>query len=261
MRIIQRRAKRWSASAEDVSMLPENVTMPGKVLSQEQKQLLFDVASTHQEWAVAYYAAVVAVNTTCRGVELKHLTWSDMDFAGEVLTVQRSKIDAGIRRIARNSTARWACARLLDRAHFLGAAEGGHYVFPACEPRQINPLQPQKSWRTAWRKRRSAAARRAGRAAALWSLSRGLTSATASYQVEAAAFQKFRFHDLRHQSITEMSENGASDATIMAIAGHLSPKMVRHYSHVRMESKQNALDALDSGLKVVTSQSASQAVC
>ncbi len=80
--------------------------MPGKVLSQEQKQLLFDVANTHQEWAVAYYAAVVAVNTTCRGVELKHLKWSDMDFAGEVLTVQRSKIDAGIRRIARNSTAR-----------------------------------------------------------------------------------------------------------------------------------------------------------
>jgi integrase len=261
LRQVMRRAKRWNALAEDVRMLPENVTVVGKVLSQEQKQLLFETASSHQEWAAAYYAAVVAVNTTCRGVELKHLKWSDVDFAGEVLNVQRSKTDAGIRRIPLNTTARWAFARLLERAHFLGTAESEHYVFPACERRHINPLRPQKSWRTAWRKLRSAAARRAGRAAALAALNRGLSSAKIAYRAEAAMFQEFRFHDLRHQAITELSEGGASDATIMSIAGHLSPKMLRHYSHVRMESKRNALAALDTGLKAVTSQNASQAVC
>ena len=31
-------------------------------------------------------------------------------------------------------------------------------------------------------------------------------------------FRGFRFHDLRHQAITEMAEAGASDATIMAVA-------------------------------------------
>ena len=36
----------------------------------------------------------------------------------------------------------------------------------------------------------------------------------------------FRFHDLRHQAITELSEGGASDATIMGIAGHVSRKML-----------------------------------
>ena len=57
-------------------------------------------------------------------------------------------------------------------------------------------------------------------------------------------FLGFRFHDLRHQAITELAESRASDQTIMGIAGHVSKKMLQHYSHVRMEAKRNALDAL-----------------
>jgi len=36
----------------------------------------------------------------------------------------------------------------------------------------------------------------------------------------------FRFHDLRHHAITELGEPGASEQTIMAIAGHVSRKML-----------------------------------
>jgi len=57
-------------------------------------------------------------------------------------------------------------------------------------------------------------------------------------------FTGFRFHDLRHQAITELAESKASDQTIMSIAGHVSKKMLQHYSHVRMDAKRNALDAL-----------------
>src|SRR5262249_12664204 len=53
-----------------------------------------------------------------------------------------------------------------------------------------------------------------------------------------------RFHDLRHHAITELAESQASDQTIMSIAGHVSPRMLAHYSHVRMEAKRQALDAL-----------------
>ena len=35
-------------------------------------------------------------------------------------------------------------------------------------------------------------------------------------------FAGFRFHDLRHQAITELAESKASDQTIMSIAGHVS---------------------------------------
>jgi integrase len=53
-----------------------------------------------------------------------------------------------------------------------------------------------------------------------------------------------RFHDLRHHAVTELAESQASDQTIMAIAGPVSPKMLAHYSHVRMEAKRKALDGL-----------------
>jgi integrase len=56
-----------------------------------------------------------------------------------------------------------------------------------------------------------------------------------------------RFHDLRHHAITELAESQASDQTIMSIAGHVSSKMLAHYSHVRMDAKRKALDALSGG--------------
>src|SRR5579862_342350 len=55
-----------------------------------------------------------------------------------------------------------------------------------------------------------------------------------------------RFHDLCHHAITEIAESQASDQTVMAIAGHVSPKMLAHYSHVRLDAKRQALDALSS---------------
>jgi hypothetical protein len=44
-----------------------------------------------------------------------------------------------------------------------------------------------------------------------------------------------------------MAEAGASDATIMAVAGHLDRTMMEHYSHVRMAAKRDALGKLESG--------------
>jgi hypothetical protein len=45
-----------------------------------------------------------------------------------------------------------------------------------------------------------------------------------------------------------MAETGASDATIMALAGHLDRTMMEHYSHVRMAAKREVLNKLESGL-------------
>jgi hypothetical protein len=56
-----------------------------------------------------------------------------------------------------------------------------------------------------------------------------------------------RFHDLRHHAITELAESQASERTIMAIAGHISTRMLDHYSHIRIDAKRKALEALSSG--------------
>jgi integrase len=60
---------------------------------------------------------------------------------------------------------------------------------------------------------------------------------------ERAGLQ-LRFHDLRHTCITKLAESQASEQTLMAIAGHVSRKMIEHYSHIRMEAKRDALDAI-----------------
>jgi len=59
-----------------------------------------------------------------------------------------------------------------------------------------------------------------------------------------AGLPGFRFHDLRHCAITQLAENGTSDSTIMAIAGHVSRRMLERYSHIRMEAKRTAMQAV-----------------
>src|SRR5207244_3711992 len=125
------------------------------------------------------------------------------------------KTDAGERVIPLNEDAIAALMDLYHRAEALGGTNPGHFVFPACENGKIDPTRSQQSWRTAWR---------------------NLT--------RAAGLAGLRFHDLRHHAITELAESEASDQTIMAIAGHVSPKMLAHYSHVRLGAKRDALDAL-----------------
>jgi Phage integrase family len=65
---------------------------------------------------------------------------------------------------------------------------------------------------------------------------------------KAAGLKGLRFHDLRHQAITELCESGLSDMTIMGIAGHVSKEMLQHYSHIRLQAKRQAVECLEAGL-------------
>jgi integrase len=199
---------------------------------------------------VAYCSAVLAVSTTCRGVELKGLRWRDVDLFEQRLTINRSKNQPGHRTIPLNGDAMAALARLRARAEAVGSNAPQHYVFPTCENGHITPTRPQKSWRSAWRSLIRQAALLAGRASAKATLEAGgkIGLAKAAWKRAAEPFVGFRFHDLRHQAITELSEAGEPDATLMAIAGHMTREMLEHYSHVRMAAKRGAVAKLECGL-------------
>lgn len=261
LRRMLKRAKLWTTIAEDVRMFPEHGQSVARVLTAEQKKTLFETAASCPDWLVAYCAAVLAVSTTCRGVELKNICWRDVDLFDRILTIRRSKTDAGHRTIPLNGDAVAALARLRERAELNKATEPVHFVFPTCEHERIDPTRPQKSWRTAWRKMLRETARRAGREAARTALTegRGIGQAKAAWRRAAAGFIGFRFHDLRHQAITELAEGGATDATLMALAGHMSRQMLEHYSHVRMAAKRSATDKLQGGLMFTSSPSQAQA--
>ena len=166
LRQLMKRAKVWSRVAEDVKRDKENTQTVGRVLTVEQKRLLFDTAGSKHEWLVAYSAAVLAVNTTCRGIELKHLRWRDVELFDRTLTIRRSKTEAGHRPIPLNDDAMAALSNLRKRAEAIESAEPDHFIFPACQRLQIDPTRPQKTWRTAWRSLVKETAKRAGNAAA-----------------------------------------------------------------------------------------------
>ena len=212
------------------------------MLSPEEEQRLFAVASSRPRWETAYYAALLAGNTTARRCEIRGLRLADVDLINKTINVRRSttKSDAGARTIPLNEAASWAVARLLRRAAILGASQPEHYLFPSFRFRYTrtasaagigyDPAIPMKTWRTAWR---------------------NLT--------RAAGLPGFRFHDLRHHCITRLAEAGTPEQTLMAIAGHISGDMVEHYSHIRMQAKRAAVAALDARKPVTTADPSSEA--
>lgn len=64
---------------------------------------------------------------------------------------------------------------------------------------------------------------------------------------DAAGLYGLRFYDLRHTIIMELAEVGVADHVLESISGHLSRRMLEHYSHVRIDAKRQALDAARRG--------------
>ena len=198
-------------------MLPER-PKEARVLSPEEKENLIKTGTLKPGWQVSRCAAVLALNTTMRGCELRGLRIKDVDLFEKTVIIKRqsTKTDAGARVIPLNRDALLALSELLDRAKKLGATDPEHYLFPACENNHIDPTLPMKGWRRAWR---------------------SMTRMT--------GLKGLRFHDLRHHVITELAEMGLSDQTIMSIAGHVSREMLDHYSHIRIAAKRKALEGLE----------------
>jgi integrase len=235
LRQVLKAAKTWGMLSDEFKPLPEDRRGPGRALTDDQLKLLFSVAKSRPGCDAAFYASIVASNTTARSIELKTLRIADVDLINGVVRIGRSKTPAGKRAVPLNDGARWGFCRLLERAHALGSVDPEHFLLPAFRYKRTksedrgtgyDPTRHQKTWRTAWR---------------------ALIRATVKLaDNDGAAFRGLRFHDLRHGAITSLAESGASDQTILALAGHLDRAMLEHYSHIRMAAKRKAVDAIQS---------------
>jgi integrase len=218
LRQILKRHKLWANLQGDVRFEREHKDI-GQALSREDEKKLLAACSSNP---LLNAVVTLALNTALRKNEIRTLRWSQIDFEKRTVTVGRTKTQAGsgrvipLNQLAFDALVKWA-GRLVE-------SNAEDYVFPACEAagierehpdkKRIDPSRPISSWRSAWR----AALKRAG--------------------------LKIRFHDLRHTCITKLAESQASEHTLMAIAGHVSRKMIEHYSHIRLEAKRTALDAI-----------------
>ena len=134
LRHVLRTARLWARLSDDYKPLKENRRGPGRALLPEQEQRLFSTAQKSLYWSAAYYAAMVAANTTMRGCELKALRLCDVDLMNRTVTIPKSKTDGGRRVIPLNDAAVGAMKELLKRAALLTAKEPEDYLFPALLP-------------------------------------------------------------------------------------------------------------------------------
>jgi integrase len=234
LRRLLKKAHLWHMIGPDIKPLKEPESI-GRALTFEERTRLFKMASQRPEWETAYYAAVLAVNTTARRSELRAVQWRNVDFINRTLEIPKSKTGAGVRVIPLNHESSDALLRLRRRAELFGPVEPSHYVFAAFRPKfrfhnctgkrggtlenmelsLFDPTRPIGSWRTAWRT-----------------------------MTMKAALKGLRFHDLRHTAISALGEAGVPDRVIMDIAGHVSPRMLKRYSHIQLEAKRAAIQAL-----------------
>lgn len=82
-------------------------------------------------------------------------------------------------------------------------------------PIDLGPNNPLGAWKTAWR------------------------------TAKKPAGVECRIHDLRRHFLTTLPPPEISDSTILAIAGHLSRKMLERYSHIRAQAKRAAVEAIE----------------
>jgi integrase len=188
----------------------------GKAYTAQEKGLLYDAAKKRRSKAI-YPAMVLTLNCGLRDKELREIQWSRVHLNEAYLAVGESKSDAGSgRTVPLNAVAlevmktysAWYREKFKD-------LKPEWFVFPAGKPQPTDPTKPCTSFKTVWRK------------------------------IKADAGVTGRWHDSRHTFITGLAESGeASDQTIMDIAGHVSKRMLKHYSHIRMEAKRRAVAAL-----------------
>ena len=167
--------------------------------------------------SACHTATVLALNTSMGRKEVRTLTWGQIDFEGRTVKVGKSKNEFRTGRVIPLNPA--AFEALVKWAGRYPDAEPTHYVFPWNDNGQVDPTRPTNGWRTAWEKARKQAG------------------------------VNVRFHDLRVTCITKLAEGQASDQTIKAIAGHVSQRMLEHYSRIRMDAKRRALDAISQPLE------------
>ena len=162
---------------------------------------------------------MISINTTSGPGEIRHVRLMDIDHEKRTMRVQPegAKNEHRIRVIPLNQTAWKAIEHLCRRAKKLGCTDPHHYLIPfRVKKGSYDPERPAKDWRYALRE----------------------MCAVAGIDISAYTF--------RHHAITKLLENpDVSEETAEAIAGHISHRMKKRYSHTRIEVKRSAVEALE----------------
>jgi integrase len=217
---ILNRAGLWAAIAPHYQPLPLPRPNVGRALEVNEAERLFRVAGSNPRWLVAYCCALISANTAADGGAIRHLRLRNIHLEPASIDIEEGeKNKYRVRSIPLNEPALWAMKQLLKRARSKGSTEPNHYLLPHRARnggKGFDPTRPMFAWRGAWDQLR----------------------------VEAG-LPKLRFKDLRHHALTNLLEDeNVSERTVIDLAGHVGRAMLERYSHIRMRTKREAVDAL-----------------
>jgi integrase len=192
-----------------------------KALSPEQQDRFLEVAGSRREWEIVHWYSLVALHTAFSSDELRTLRRGDINLTHNIVAVNRK---AGKNKFRRREVPLtdprciWALDQLLERSYKLAGEGQGLYLFPFRVVRNhFNGLYPMSE--TGVRKQFEAVR-------------------------DVANVPWFQLNGWRHTAITRMAEAGIAIATIMARAGHSSPKMTAHYTHISMQAERAAMERM-----------------
>lgn len=232
LRAILRYYGRWAYISGRVTMLPQRSDV-GRALTREEEARLLDAIGQSRSPAL-YPFFVLSLDAGLRPSETRsllhsnlQLNWRDEAIAEGEVIVGRSKTEAGAGRMV--PLTRRACAALTLWLSRFANVGPDSYVFPfhrvaIAGNRRIphvydvdldRPMSPS-NYKTAFETAREKA---------------GLT---------------LRFYDARHTFVTRLAENPAiSEETIRQLAGHVSPRMLAQYAHIRVLARRAAIASLE----------------
>lgn len=224
LRAIMRRHRLWAQLQPDVKMLTVRDDAGKALTADEERQLRTACAGSRSRALLP--AVTLALNTGMRRGEILALTWGQVDFLNERVTIGRSKTEAGHgRTIPLNATALKA---LQSWASNFPSRKPGHFVFAAeryglagddGKPHvySVDPAKSIGTLKVAW----ESAKKKSGVAC--------------------------RFHDLRHSACTRLVEAGVPLPVIASLLGWsagTTVRMARRYGHITVEAQRKAVSEL-----------------
>jgi integrase len=195
---------------------------PGKAYTQSEKDGMVKAAKGSRSFHIRL-ALALAQDMGTRAAEVRETQWSQWNFRTGIYETGKGKTAAGEGRTI-PITGELLAAVLEHKVEYekkFGPIRPDWYVFPFGRRGHMDPTRPVTTLKTSWN------------------------------TVRAKAGTKGRWHDHRHTLITELAESGVGDQTIRDIAGHVSPAMQKHYSHVRIKAKREAMESLERNRKTI----------
>lgn len=204
----------------------ENFYMPFQVieadipraLSADQQEKFLRTAASNPEWHRVWWYSLAAKHLAFSSDEMRTIRIGDINLTYQIVGVNRRFGKNKYRRREipiTDAACMWALENLIEWGRARGGGQPHHFLFPGRLVRNVFDPETHMS-ETGLRKPFEAVR-------------------------DKAELHFFQVNGWRHTAITNMAEDGVPIAIIMERAGHVTPKMSAHYTHISQQAHRLAL--------------------